>query len=91
MKALVEFFPECLENAASSSPVVLVLDSLDQLSADEGGRQMGWLPKHLPDNVYLLMSTLPGDEYECLPRIKVKYGIFVYSVKPCPCITQYMY
>jgi len=72
MKALVEYFPECLENAASSStPVVLILDSLDQLSADEGGRQMGWLPKDLPDDVYLIMSTLPGDEYECFPRIKV--------------------
>ena len=47
MKALVEYFPECLENAASSSPVVLVLDSLDQLSPDEGARQMGWLPKDL--------------------------------------------
>ncbi|KAK3736404.1 hypothetical protein QZH41_017906 [Actinostola sp. cb2023] len=70
MKALVEYFPECLENAASSSPVVLILDSLDQLSPDEGARQMGWLPKELPDNVYLILSTLPGNEYECLPKLK---------------------
>ena len=69
---LLEFFPKCLEEACSIRPVVLMLDSLDQLPADEGGRRLDWLPAKIPDDFYLIMSTLPGAEYECLPHLKVK-------------------
>ena len=68
---LLEFFPKCLEEACSFRPVVLMLDSLDQLPADEGGRRLDWLPAKIPDDFYLIMSTLPDAEYECLPRLKV--------------------
>jgi hypothetical protein len=71
MKALVEYFPECLESAADSNHVVVILDSLDQLSPDYGARQMDWLPKILPRNVYLILSTLPGEDYQCLSMLKV--------------------
>ncbi|EDO47108.1 predicted protein, partial [Nematostella vectensis] len=70
MKSLREYFPECLKSAATCKTIVLMLDSLDQLSPDDGGRQLDWLPKSLPDNIYLVMSTLPGDEYECLPNLQ---------------------
>ncbi|XP_032219851.2 uncharacterized protein LOC5519197 [Nematostella vectensis] len=70
MKSLREYFPECLKSAATCKTIVLLLDSLDQLSPDDGGRQLDWLPKSLPDNIYLVMSTLPGDEYECLPNLE---------------------
>ena len=73
MKSLVDYFPECLEKAAEDNPVVLVLDSLDQLSIDEGGREMGWLPKDLPYNVYVVLSTLPNEEYQCLGNLKVRF------------------
>ena len=59
------------EHASSSNPVVLVLDSLDQLSDDDAGRELDWLPKELPDNVYMILSTLPGEEYICLPKLQV--------------------
>ena len=69
---MLEFFPNCLEEHASSSkPLVLVLDSLDQLSDDDAGRELDWLPKQLPDDVYIVLSTLPGDEYVCLPKVQV--------------------
>ena len=68
---LQEFFPKCLEEACSSRPVVLMLDSLDQLPVDEGGRRLDWLPAKIPEDFYLIMSTLPGTEYECLPYLKV--------------------
>ena len=68
---LLEFFPKCLEEACSFRPVVLMLDSLDQLLADEGGRRLDWLPAKIPDDFYLIMSTLPDAEYECLPQLKV--------------------
>ena len=55
-----------------------MLDSLDQLSGDDGGLQLEWLPKTLsiyaytlPRNVYLILSTLPEEQYICLPKLKV--------------------
>lgn len=72
IRSLLEFFPKCLEEHASSShPVVLVLDSLDQLSDDDGGRELEWVPKELPDNVYIILSTLPGKEYNCFSKLEV--------------------
>ncbi|XP_068701494.1 protein qui-1-like [Montipora foliosa] len=74
IRSLLEFFPKCLEeNASSSKPLVLVLDSLDQLSDDDAGRELDWLPKQLPDDVYIVLSTLPGDGYVCLPKLQEKY------------------
>ena len=72
IRSLLEFFPKCLEKHASSSkPVVLVLDSLDQLSDDDGGRELDWVPKKLPRDVYIILSTLPGQEYNCFPKLQV--------------------
>ena len=50
---------------------MLVLDSLDQLSDDDGGRELEWVPKELPDDVYIILSTLPGKEYNCFSRLEV--------------------
>ena len=68
---LLEFFPKCLDEACRFRPVVVILDSLDQLPGGEGGRRLDWLPRKLPDNCYFILSTLPGSEYECLPLLKV--------------------
>ena len=51
--------------------VVLILDSLDQLSTEDGGRQLEWLPRNLPENVSVIMSTLPGEEFEAFSNLKV--------------------
>ena len=71
MRALKDYFAECLEKSAENNPVVLVLDSLDQLSIDDGGRQMDWYPRDLPNDVYCILSTLPGQEYQALPCLRV--------------------
>lgn len=71
MKSLSEFFPRCLEEACAEMRVVLILDSLDQLSTEDGGRQLEWLPRNLPENVSVIMSTLPGEEFEAFPNLKV--------------------
>ena len=71
-RSLLESFPKCLKKHASSSkPVVLVLDALDQLSDDDAGKELDWVPKQLPDNAYMILSTLPGEEYICLPKLEV--------------------
>ena len=72
MKSLKDYFQECIEKSAENNPVILVLDSLDQLSIDDGGRQIDWYPRQLPDNVYTILSTLPGQEYQALPSLRVR-------------------
>lgn len=61
-----------MESAAERHPVILMLDSLDQLSADDGGLQLEWLPRSLPSDVFMILSTLPGEKYTCLPKLKVR-------------------
>ncbi len=56
-------------------PVVLILDSLDQLDPEGGARQLSWLPTTLPPHVKLLVSTLPEQKYECFPQLKVDIRI----------------
>ena len=41
--------------------IVLILDSLDQLSSLHGAHGLNWLPKTLPVNVKLIVSTLPKE------------------------------
>ena len=40
-------------------PLVLIFDSLDQLSIADGAHTTSWLPKTLPPNLYIVASTLP--------------------------------
>ncbi|KAK3734688.1 hypothetical protein QZH41_002106 [Actinostola sp. cb2023] len=75
LQSLMDFLPECLETASQKSKLVLILDSLDQLSIEDGGRTLDWLPRDLPDNVYVVLSTLPALHYQCLPNLKAKFPI----------------
>ena len=77
MKSLLEFFPTCLKENVSSKPIILVLDSLDQLSDDDGGREVDWVPKEIPKNVYMILSTLPGEKYICFPKLQVKARVLM--------------
>ena len=64
-KDLVPYFHTCLSYATPGQPLLVFLDSLDQLSNDDFGRNLKWLrpADQLPANVRLTLSTLPG---ECL-------------------------
>jgi len=58
---------EWLTKAAGKRRVILVLDALNQLSADDPtARQLGWLPFAFPPNIRLLVSSLPGESLEAL-------------------------
>lgn len=54
--------------AAARSPLIVFVDSLDQLSATWGARSLGWLPAHLPGDVRLVVSTRPGETLLPLQR-----------------------
>ena len=56
--------------ANADKPLILFLDSLDQLSASQGARSLIWLPAELPEHVSLIVST--RDEEETFENLKAK-------------------
>ena len=58
--ALRSAFPNWLYMAAARGRIVLVLDALNQLEDRDGAPDLVWLPPVLPENVRLIVSTLPG-------------------------------
>ncbi|HEV3083926.1 MAG TPA: DUF4062 domain-containing protein, partial [Gemmataceae bacterium] len=58
--ALRAAFANWLQMAAARGRVVLVLDGLNQLEDCDGALELVWLPPVVPNNVRLVLSTLPG-------------------------------
>ena len=56
----------------SELPCVLFLDSIDQLSPDDGAYLMKWLPKKLPKHFKFIISALPDEKYNIINNLKVK-------------------
>ena len=48
-----------------------MLDSIDQLSSDDGAYSMKWLPKEFPPFVKIILSTLPDEKYLVFNNLKV--------------------
>lgn len=65
---LAQHFESLLKKASEVNPVAIFIDSLDQLNDEANGRSQPWkwIPKKLPDRVYLIVSTLPDSEYGIL-------------------------
>ena len=53
-------FKKLLAMASDDKPIVIYLDSLDQLSGADGAHQLSWLPIALPPFVKIVVSTLPN-------------------------------
>ncbi|EGD76045.1 hypothetical protein PTSG_00754 [Salpingoeca rosetta] len=57
---LTKQFQAALKLGTADKPLVLVLDSLDQLSDEDQGRNLEWLPlASLPPNCAIVVSSLP--------------------------------
>ena len=54
----------------TEKPLLLLIDSLDQIDSADGGRQLDWLPRELPGHLKIIVSTLPDVKYGCLQRLK---------------------
>lgn len=54
---LVSEFGKLLALASNDKPMIIFLDSLDQLSANHGARNLHWLPESLPKEVAIIVST----------------------------------
>ena len=60
----------CCQVVSSDRPVVLFLDSLDQLTAAHRAHSLAWLPRPLPSRVHIVVSTLPY-EHDLLDTLRV--------------------
>jgi nephrocystin-3 len=68
--ALRSAFPNWLHMAAAKGKAVLVLDALNQLEDREGAPDLVWLPPVMPENVRLIVSTLPGRALDAITKRK---------------------
>lgn len=57
---LIQHFKKLMACATRERPLVIFLDSLDQLSGADGAHQLAWIPVQLPPHVKLVVSTLPN-------------------------------
>ena len=62
MKKLIDYFPRLLRNVSrqTKTPIFILLDSIDQLSPNDGAYRMKWLPAKLPMRINIIISTLPN-------------------------------
>jgi len=59
INSLSDIFRKCLALATAEKPVLVFLDSLDQLSDTDNARALYWLPKELPEHARIVVSSLP--------------------------------
>ena len=69
ISVLITRLTTLLRCADARRPLVLVLDSLDQLSAGHYAHKLSWLPWQLPEHCYVIVSTLP-ELYSILPNLR---------------------
>lgn len=73
-KSLCEVFPSFLAYATKERPLFIVIDSLDQLTDEDGARRfLEWLPRKLPAHACMIVSTLP-EQGGCMQRLKT-FGV----------------
>jgi len=80
---------DILDHASLQKPLVILLDSLDQLDAANNAKSLFWLPTKLPPYVKIIVSTIEeevgesGDKKEeCYEKLKVGHHINLFiSIK----------
>ena len=77
-KKVVEAFPLWLAKAAASGRCIIILDALNQLEDRDNAPDLGWLPEYFPENIRVILSTLPG---RCLDAL-TKRGWKTMKIQP---------
>lgn len=83
---LVRFFHAMLQKVSDDGEtLVLILDSLDDLSRASNAHKLHWIPKEIPPNVHLVVSTL----YDGTPLKRLKTQLSddkcFFEVEPLNC------
>jgi hypothetical protein len=70
-KGLKKYAPRLIRRISQKlkKPAVILLDSLDQIAPNDDAYAMDWLPTVLPQNIKIIVSTLP-EEHGILNRLK---------------------
>ncbi|MBE9571261.1 MAG: DUF4062 domain-containing protein [Proteobacteria bacterium] len=61
-------FRSFLSKIPSQEKLILFIDALDQLADTDHARSLTWLPSGLPQNIRVIVSTLPGECFSILER-----------------------
>lgn len=61
-------FANFLHIASAKGKVVIILDALNQLEDREVAQELIWLPPFIPENIRLILSTLPGKSLDELTK-----------------------
>ena len=62
MNGLADIFKKCLALANADKPLIVFIDSLDQLSETDNAKALYWLPRELPEYVSLVVSASELEE-----------------------------
>lgn len=75
-KELVQDFPKRLAMATREKPLLIFLDALDQLNSTDNAHNLNWLPLELPENVWMVVSILEGEEEAgaCLRAAQTRFA-----------------
>jgi len=65
-EALMAAFANWLYMAATRGRVIIVIDALNQLEDRNGAPDLVWLPPKIPENIRLIVSTLPGKPHDAI-------------------------
>lgn len=61
-------FANWLHMASAKGKAIIILDALNQLEDREGALDLVWLPPSIPENIRLILSTLPGSPLDDLKK-----------------------
>jgi WD40 repeat protein len=75
-------FRQFLKKVPPRDELILFSDALDQLSDMDNAKALTWLPAELPENVRLVVSTVPGDCRDVLERKLPPEGLL--QLEPMP-------
>lgn len=65
-------FKALLIKGRPNQPLLVFLDSLDQLDPAYDARQMDWLFPKVTTATRVVLSTLPEPVYQCFPALQVR-------------------
>ncbi|RDD38573.1 NACHT and WD repeat domain-containing protein 2 [Trichoplax sp. H2] len=70
LQELIDYFTTVtVSRGTDSKPLIICLDSLDQLSPENGALLLGWLPQTCSSSFKLITSTLSDDQYPCYKKL----------------------
>jgi hypothetical protein len=81
MNGLANILRKCLALATEQKPILLFLDSLDQLSDTDNAKVLDWLPRELPDHARFVVSSLKLPELETALSTTYKVELAVMPVE----------